>query len=307
MSVDLKAAQALRVLKAKNEVGLDAAGWSSIKKKANKISSNVGSQPQPTAIEEILDLDTEDKIDVKITSIVPEDENYDIETFLSTIHGNVSMSQFEEGLSKLHKLLDEQSQEREVLVRDHFGLFVKCAEGLEILKSSQQDVSVNLNQEVTSSNGIKQPKIATATSTSKEQQPSELGTVEDDKNDVNDKDKYDKNDKDDENNDEDINPFLDKLNKNKNKNVAKEKLNEAEIQLKKSKNLLDECQELSLITLGPILDKMKVSRKIKELDPLLRKLASSIEYPLLLQQVRIRIPPYHFIIVSISIGLILDP
>jgi hypothetical protein len=292
VSVDLKAAQALRVLKAKNEIGLDAAGWSSIKKKANKISSNsnVDSQPPPTttAIEEIIDLDTEDKIEVNIPSIVPEDENFDIETFLSTIHGNVTMSQFEEGLSKLHKLLDEQSQEREALVRDHFGLFVKCAEGLEILKTSQQEVSVNLNQEVTSSNGngTKQPKSATST-----EQQSQPDTVEDDKN-----------DKDDENNDEDINPFLDKLNKNKNKNVAKEKLNEAEIQLKKSKNLLDECQELSLITLGPILDKMKVSRKIKELDPMLRKLASSIEYPLLLQQVRL-IPPYHFIISSI--GLIL--
>ena len=288
----MKAAQALRVLKAKNEIGLDAAGWSSIKKKANKISSNsnVDSQPPPTttAIEEIIDLDTEDKIEVNIPSIVPEDENFDIETFLSTIHGNVTMSQFEEGLSKLHKLLDEQSQEREALVRDHFGLFVKCAEGLEILKTSQQEVSVNLNQEVTSSNGngTKQPKSATST-----EQQSQPDTVEDDKN-----------DKDDENNDEDINPFLDKLNKNKNKNVAKEKLNEAEIQLKKSKNLLDECQELSLITLGPILDKMKVSRKIKELDPMLRKLASSIEYPLLLQQVRL-IPPYHFIISSI--GLIL--
>ena len=277
MSVDLKAAQALRVLKAKNEIGLDAAGWSSIKKKANKISSNSNVESQPpttTAIEEIIDLDTEDKIEVNIPSIVPEDENYDIETFLSTIHGNVSMSQFEEGLSKLHKLLDEQSQEREALVRDHFGLFVKCAEGLEILKTSQQEVSVNLNQEVTSSNGngIKQPKSATST-----EQQSQPDTVQGDKNDK---------DNDNDNNDEDINPFLDKLNKNKNKNVAKEKLNEAEIQLKKSKNLLDECQELSLITLGPILDKMKVSRKIKELDPMLRKLASSIEYPLLLQQVR---------------------
>jgi hypothetical protein len=102
-----------------------------------------------------------------IPSIVPSDKSFDIETFMVVIHGTTSMTELDAGelliiymciflvlnhllliymcklywntvitehdtgLENLAVSLGDYDQQRESLVRDHFGLFVKCAEGLE--------------------------------------------------------------------------------------------------------------------------------------------------------------------------------
>ena len=68
-------------------------------------------------------------------SILPRDKTFAPGMFLALVHGNISFDEMKIGLENLKALLDQQSNQRESLVRSHFGLFVQCAEGLDWLKA----------------------------------------------------------------------------------------------------------------------------------------------------------------------------
>ena len=57
-----------------------------------------------------------------------------------------------------------------------------------------------------------------------------------------------------------------------------------EKELKYSEKLLRECRDLSDVFLGPILSKRELSRRVKGCSPTLRKLATYIDYPALMQK-----------------------
>ena len=57
-----------------------------------------------------------------------------------------------------------------------------------------------------------------------------------------------------------------------------------EKELKYSEKLLRECRDLSDVFLGPILSKRELSRRVKGCSPTLRKLATYIDYPPLMQK-----------------------
>lgn len=68
-------------------------------------------------------------------SVVPSDRNFSTLLFLTLVHGSISFTQLRLGLDHLREHLMQQSSRRENLVRQHFGLFVQCADGLEFLKA----------------------------------------------------------------------------------------------------------------------------------------------------------------------------
>jgi hypothetical protein len=70
----------------------------------------------------------------QISSVIPTDKGFSVPLFLSLVHGNTQFSDIQSGLLHLKDHLQQQSRRRENLVRDHFGLFVQCCQGLEWLK-----------------------------------------------------------------------------------------------------------------------------------------------------------------------------
>lgn len=66
--------------------------------------------------------------------MVPFDKNFSATLFLRLVHGESSFPSLSLGLAHLNEHLAKQSDQRQSLVRQHFGLFVHCAEGLEWLK-----------------------------------------------------------------------------------------------------------------------------------------------------------------------------
>jgi hypothetical protein len=68
-------------------------------------------------------------------SIIPSDKNFSTTFLLTLVHGGISFEELQKGLENLKKDLQTQSGRREGLVRDHYGLFIQCAEGLEWLKA----------------------------------------------------------------------------------------------------------------------------------------------------------------------------
>ena len=68
-------------------------------------------------------------------SVIPHDKNFSTVLFLKKIHDQTTFSDLVEGLRHLNAHLAKQSDQRQALVRQHFGLFVHCAEGLEWLKN----------------------------------------------------------------------------------------------------------------------------------------------------------------------------
>ena len=78
-----------------------------------------------------------DETDVDISSIVPSEKTFDTELFLTLVHGNITMADLKDGLENLIFSIQQKSAQRESLVREHFGLFVKCTEALEWLKGSR--------------------------------------------------------------------------------------------------------------------------------------------------------------------------
>eukprot|EP01033_Poteriospumella_lacustris_P015418 gene15418-11025_t len=69
-----------------------------------------------------------------IRSVIPSDKAFSIPLFLNLVHGGTTFPELGVGLSNLRSHLQEQSTRRVNLVRNHFGLFSQCAEGLEWLK-----------------------------------------------------------------------------------------------------------------------------------------------------------------------------
>jgi len=248
-NVDLKDAQVVREKKALADATVVDSDVL-----ANAIHAATGKvEEKPSDRENI------EKSSISISSIVPDDENFDVETFLGVIHGNTTVSQLQEGLVELEKILEEQAKQREALVRDHFGLFVKCAEGLEKLKETQKEVPENVvfhdgANSTASSDDFRKIKIPT--------------------DDASETDTFLDAEEEDENDEEDRDSVVTSINK----------LNDAELQLRISSGHLEKCEDLCVGILGPILEKMKLSRKIKAFDSNLRKLATSIEYPLLIQE-----------------------
>ena len=81
--------------------------------------------------------DAEAKADAeKESSIVPTDKNFDADTFLAVVHGNTAFDKFGEGLANLHLNVVQRESLRENLVREYFGLFVDCSDGLQYIKES---------------------------------------------------------------------------------------------------------------------------------------------------------------------------
>jgi hypothetical protein len=70
-----------------------------------------------------------------ISSVLPSDKSFSVPLFLTLVHGSTSFTDMKVGLEHLKEHLIQQSRRRENLVRNHFGLFVQCAEGLEWLKA----------------------------------------------------------------------------------------------------------------------------------------------------------------------------
>lgn len=71
------------------------------------------------------------------SSVIPSQKNFSSATFLSNVHGYVSPSNLVAGLKNLELRLDQQSSRREDLVRQNFGLFICCVDGLTWLKEYQ--------------------------------------------------------------------------------------------------------------------------------------------------------------------------
>ena len=68
-------------------------------------------------------------------SILPVDKSFSAGLFLSIIHNNISFDELRGSLQHLSQLIDKQTNQRENLVREHFGLFISCADDLEWLKA----------------------------------------------------------------------------------------------------------------------------------------------------------------------------
>lgn len=75
-----------------------------------------------------------------LPSVIPSDKSFSISLFLSLVHGGTSFDELNTGLQNLHSHLKEQSTRRVNLVRNHFGLFSQCAEGLEWLRDFRRGV-----------------------------------------------------------------------------------------------------------------------------------------------------------------------
>lgn len=79
-------------------------------------------------------VDTLNRRDLTYASILPGDKSFSAVLFLRLIHVDTSFEQLKQGLKHLNSHVEQQSDQRQSLVRQHFGLFVHCAEGLEWLK-----------------------------------------------------------------------------------------------------------------------------------------------------------------------------
>lgn len=76
--------------------------------------------------------------------MIPSDKAFSIPLFLSLVHGGTTFGELGTGLSNLRSHLLEQSTRRVNLVRNHFGLFSQCAEGLEWLKEYRKGSKCSL-------------------------------------------------------------------------------------------------------------------------------------------------------------------
>ena len=70
-------------------------------------------------------------------SVIPSQKNFSSATFLSYVHGYVSLPNLVIGMKNLELRLAQQSSRREDLVRQNFGLFICCVDGLTWLKDFQ--------------------------------------------------------------------------------------------------------------------------------------------------------------------------
>ena len=71
--------------------------------------------------------------------IFPSSHRFNTALFLQTIHKDKTMTEFKTGVTNLSQTLRELEDQQENLVRDHFGLFVKCADGLSALVDKKNE------------------------------------------------------------------------------------------------------------------------------------------------------------------------
>ena len=83
------------------------------------------------------DCDEKNGEDHSCVSVIPSQKNFSPAAFLSYVHGYVSLQNLHVGLKNLELRLDQQSSRREDLVRQNFGPFICCVDGLTWLKEFQ--------------------------------------------------------------------------------------------------------------------------------------------------------------------------
>jgi hypothetical protein len=79
-------------------------------------------------------------------SILPCDKNFNPALFLSLIHGSTPLNDFKRGLRNLRAAVDDRTKAREELVRNHFGLFVHCADELEWLRNFRRSFRTRMSK-----------------------------------------------------------------------------------------------------------------------------------------------------------------
>mmetsp|Transcript_59902 Transcript_59902/g.88925 ORF Transcript_59902/g.88925 Transcript_59902/m.88925 type:complete len:993 (-) Transcript_59902:55-3033(-) len=103
---------------------------------------------QRMALEAVLE-----RIQDEDTSILPTDPNFDPLTFLTLVHRNTSFEELSRSIDMLSSKTDNQYKRQQKIVRDNFALFVRCADGIDIVaeqtadnRSGKKSVKAQLNK-----------------------------------------------------------------------------------------------------------------------------------------------------------------
>lgn len=65
--------------------------------------------------------------------MVPTDDLFDPMLFLTLVHGRATFKQLKQGMDVLNSKQDNQAARLQNLVRENFELFVRCADGIDVL------------------------------------------------------------------------------------------------------------------------------------------------------------------------------
>lgn len=96
----------------------------------------------------------DEKTESLTDSLLPSDKHFNPTLFLTFIHGNTSFGELLQGSKNLETILAQQSSRRVNIVREHFGLFVLCAESLEWLKLVRKSNGENANDDERDESGL---------------------------------------------------------------------------------------------------------------------------------------------------------
>ena len=96
----------------------------------------------------------EEKSENILESLLPTEKTFNPTLFLTFIHGNTTFTELMAGSKNLETTLTQQSSRRVNIVREHFGLFVLCAESLEWLKLVRKSGGDSLNDDDRDENGL---------------------------------------------------------------------------------------------------------------------------------------------------------
>lgn len=78
-----------------------------------------------------------------IGNILPNDKNFSPALFLSVVHSTATFDQLKQSMEHLTSQIIVKQKLRDELVRVHFGLFIKCAEGLDWVKAFRCGIEDN--------------------------------------------------------------------------------------------------------------------------------------------------------------------
>ena len=81
-------------------------------------------------------------------SVIPRDKTFNAALFLRLVHSDITFDDLQVGFNNLQAKVTQQSNQRVNLVRSHYGLFIKCAEGLNWLKSYRKESKCFQNESV---------------------------------------------------------------------------------------------------------------------------------------------------------------
>ena len=82
---------------------------------------------------------SESKGGVGFPSILPTSPDFDPILFLTLAHRHATYQELQDSISRLSRKTDNQVERLQNFVRDHFALFIKCSEGVDIFGSDQSD------------------------------------------------------------------------------------------------------------------------------------------------------------------------